>query len=117
MVKHGPYRLSVKGDRGSMKSGTVAIIVCSLVVALCSCAVMKRPPVVAGVQEEAVPPILLGAEMPEDHQEIETIACMECHQIEVDSVATATKRFLERPGALQKEALWNEIVTFFGQRQ
>jgi hypothetical protein len=43
-----------------MKSGTVAIIVCSLVVALCSCAVMKRPPVVAGVQEEAVPPIAVS---------------------------------------------------------
>ena len=69
------------------------------------------------VQEEAVPPILLGAEMPADHQEIETVACMECHQIDVDTVSTATKRFLERPGTLEQEAMWNEIVTFFGERQ
>jgi nitroimidazol reductase NimA-like FMN-containing flavoprotein (pyridoxamine 5'-phosphate oxidase superfamily) len=100
-----------------MKSATVTIIVCSLTVILCSCAVTKKPPVVAGVEKDAVPPILLGSEMPEDHQEIETTACMECHQIEVDSVATATKRFLERPGALEQEALWDEIVTFFGGKQ
>jgi hypothetical protein len=32
-VEYGRYRVPVKGDRGSMKKGTVAIIVCSLVVA------------------------------------------------------------------------------------
>ena len=100
-----------------MKKGIVAIIVYSLVVALCSCAVMKKPPVVEGIQEEAVPPILLGAEIPDDHQEIETVACMECHLINVDTVSTATQRFLERPGLLEQEELWKEIVTFFGERQ
>lgn len=100
-----------------MKRGMVVLIVCSLVVVLSSCVVKKKPPVVGGVEEETVPPILLGAELPEDHQEIETIACMECHQIEVDAVATATKRFLERPGALEQEELWKEIVTFFGEKQ
>jgi len=100
-----------------MKRGPLAIMVCSLVVALCACAALKKPPVVEGVPEEAVPPILLGAEMPEDHQEIETSACMECHRIEVDAVATATNRFLERPGALEQDELWQEIVTFFGEKQ
>ena len=100
-----------------MKRGAVAIIVGSLVLSLCSCVVKKKSPVFTGIGEEAAPPILLGAEMPDDHQEIETSACMECHQIQVDAVATATTRFLERPGALEQEALWKEIVTFFGEKQ
>lgn len=100
-----------------MKRGIGAIMVFSLVVVLCSCVLKKKPPVAEEVQEEEIPPIVLGAEMPEDHEEIETVACMECHTILTDGVSTATERFLERPGALEKEDLWNEIVSFFGERQ
>ena len=86
----------------------------SLLIASCG---IKNKATLAEESEEEVPVILLGAEMPEDHQEIETVACMECHRIEVDATSTATQRFLQRKGALDKEALWNEIVEFFGQRQ
>ncbi len=81
-----------------------------------SCGV-KDKATIAEETEEDVPDILLGAEMPEDHQEIETVACMECHAILVDATSTATQRFLQRKGALDKEALWKEIVEFFGVRQ
>jgi len=101
----------------AMKRGPLAIMVCSMVAALFACAGIEKQPVVEEVSEEAVPPILLGAEMPEDHQEIETVACMECHRIKVDTVSTATQRFLERPGLLKQEELWKEIITFFGERQ
>ena len=81
-----------------------------------SCALNQTAKVVEEAEEE-VPPILLGAELPEDHQEIEAEACMECHRIEIDTVTTATKRFLERKGAMEKDDLWKEIVEFFGKRQ
>lgn len=100
-----------------MKKGIPAIVVCSLAVALSSCAIKARHPVVGVAPEEEVPPILLGAALPDDHQEIETAACMECHRIEVDAVASATTRFLDLPGALPQEVLWKEIVTFFGAKQ
>ena len=81
-----------------------------------SCALKQTAKFVEETEEE-VPPILLGAEMPDDHQEIETVACMECHIIKTDAVSTATQRFLERKGAFTQEELWKEIVTFFGKRQ
>lgn len=81
-----------------------------------SCA-LKQTAIIAEEVEEEVPAILLGAEMPEDHQEIETVACMECHAIKTDAVSTATQKFLKRKGALKKEELWKEIVEFFGKRQ
>ena len=100
-----------------MKKGRMVITLCSLTIVASACFMKKTVSVTRPVQEEEIPSIVLGAEMPEDHQEIETIACMECHQIEVDAVATATKRFLERPGGLEQEELWNEVVTFFGEKQ
>jgi uncharacterized protein YhbP (UPF0306 family) len=80
---------------------------------------MKRtaPAVATSQAEEEVPAILLGAAMPDDHPEIETAACMECHTILTDGVTTATQRFLERPGAIENQALWQEIAAFFGERQ
>jgi len=86
----------------------------SMLISSCS---VKSTTIIVEETEEDVPDILLGAEMPEDHQEIETVACMECHTILVDATSTATQRFLERKGALDKEALWKEIVEFFGGRQ
>jgi len=82
----------------------------------CSCA-LKQTAKIAEEAEEEVPPILLGAEMPEDHQEIETVACMECHRIKTDAVSTATQRFLERKGAMGKDELWQAIADFFSHRQ
>lgn len=81
-----------------------------------SCALKNTANIAEGAEEE-IPPIILGAEIPEDHQEIETVACMECHIIKTDAVSTATQRFLERKGALNKEDLWQEIVELFGKKQ
>lgn len=100
-----------------MKKGRVVIVLCSLSLLACSCFMKKTVSVTKQVQEEEIPSIVLGAEMPEEHQEIETVACMECHRINVDTVSTATQRFLERPGLLEQEELWKEIATFFGERQ
>jgi len=91
----------------------ISLFVSMLIV---SCA-LKQTAGLTEESEEEVPPILLGAEMPDDHQEIETVACMECHTIKTDAVSTATKRFLEREGTLKNEELWKEIVEFFGKRQ
>ncbi len=101
-----------------MKNVRIVIALCGLIVFTCAC-FMKKTTISSAKQVpgEEVPSIVLGAEMPADHQEIETVACMECHRINVDSVSTATQRFLERPGLLAKEELWQEIVTFFGERQ
>jgi len=81
-----------------------------------SCA-LKQTAKIAEEAEEEVPPILLGAEMSVDHQEIEAIACMECHRIETDAVSNATQRFLERKGAMGKDELWKAIAEFFSHRQ
>ena len=81
-----------------------------------SCGV-KDKATIAGETEEDVPDILLGAEMPEDHQEIETVACMECHAILVDATSTATQRFLAREGAMEKDELLKAIVEFFREKQ
>ena len=100
-----------------MKKSRIVIMLSSLAIVAGSCVLKKTVSVTIPDQEEEIPPIVLGAEMPAEHQEIETVACMECHRINVDSVSTATQRFLERPGLLEKEELWKEIVTFFGGRQ
>ena len=99
-----------------MRKETFFLTIVLMVMLIYSCA-LKQTAIITEGDEEEVPPILLGAEMPDDHQEIETVACMECHTIETDTVTTATKRFLEREGALKKEELWKEIVEFFGKRQ
>ena len=100
-----------------MKKGRIVIALCSLTMITCAWSVKKGVSVGEPGQEGDVPPIVLGAEMPAEHQEIETVACMECHRINVDTVSTATQRFLERPGLLGQEELWKEIVTFFAERQ
>ncbi len=100
-----------------MRKNRIVIMLSSLAIVAGSCVLKKTVSVTAPGQEEEIPPIVLGAEMPAEHQEIETVACMECHRIDVDSVSTATQRFLERPGLLEKQELWWEIVTFFGERQ
>ena len=99
-----------------MKKFTYFLIPLFMSMLISSCGV-KDKATIAEESEEEVPVILLGAEMPEDHQEIETVACMECHTIKVDATSTATQRFLQRKGGLDKEALWKEIVAFFGHRQ
>ena len=81
-----------------------------------SCGVKDKATIVEETEED-VPDILLGAEMSEDHQEIETVACMECHTIKVDATSTATQRFLEREGAMEKDELWKAIVEFFREKQ
>ena len=86
----------------------------SMMVSSCS---VKSTTTIAEETEEDVPVILLGAEMPEDHQEVETLACMECHTIIVDATSTATQRFLEREGAMEKDELWKAIVEFFREKQ
>lgn len=100
-----------------MKKVNRALIPLLMMTLLCSCMLRRTSPGGPQGEKEAVPPILLGAAMPEEHQEIETAACMECHTILTDGVSTATQRFLERPGALEQEVLWQEIVEFFGERQ
>ena len=100
-----------------MNKARIVITLCTLTMVAYACFAKKSVSVAEKAQEEEIPPIVLGAEMPEEHQEIETVACMECHQINVDAVSTATQRFLERPGLLGKEELWKEITTFFGERQ
>jgi uncharacterized protein YhbP (UPF0306 family) len=100
-----------------MKKMRVALIPLFMMVLICSCSVKNTAPAAEKAGEEEVPAILLGAAMPDDHQEIETVACMECHTILTDGVTTATQRFLERPGAIENRALWQEIVAFFGERQ
>ncbi len=98
-----------------MKKFTCFVSLSFIFVLICSCA--HRAEIIEVAEEEEVPEIVLGAKMPEDHQEIETVACMECHSIKVDATSTATQRFLQRKGALDKDALWEEIVEFFGGRQ
>jgi uncharacterized protein YhbP (UPF0306 family) len=100
-----------------MKKMHLALIPLFMMVLICSCSVKNTAPAVEKAAEEEVPAILLGAAMPDDHPEIETVACMECHTILTDGVTTATQRFLERPGAIENQALWQEIVAFFGERQ
>jgi len=100
-----------------MKKMSIALIPLFMMLLIYSCTVKRTEPAIDKAEEEEVPAILLGAAMPEDHQEIETVACMECHTILTDGVTTATQRFLERPGAINNEELWKEIVAFFGERQ
>ena len=100
-----------------MKMVGIVITLCSLTIITYACSVKHSVSAPENVQQEDIPPIVLGAEMPAEHQEIETVACMECHRINVDTVSTATQRFLERPGLLGQEELWKEIVTFFDERQ
>ena len=100
-----------------MKKMSRALIPLFMMLLVYSCTVKRTDPVAEAAGEEDVPAILLGAAMPDDHQEIETVACMECHTILTDGVSTATQRFLERPGAIDNETLWKEIVAFFGERQ
>jgi len=100
-----------------MEKRGIVIILFSLTLVVSACFMKKTVSVTMPAQEEEIPSIVLGAEMPAEHQEIETVACMECHRINVDTVSTATQRFLERPGLLEQEELWEEIVTFFGERQ
>lgn len=100
-----------------MRKSRIVIMLFSLAIIAGSCVWKKTVSVTTPAPNEDIPPIILGAEMPAEHQEIETVACMECHRINVDSVSTATQRFLERPGLQGKEELWQEIVTFFGERQ
>ena len=99
-----------------MKNFTYFLIPLFVSMLFFSCSVKNTTTIVEETEEE-VPPILFGAEMPEDHPEIETPACMECHIIEVDATSTATQRFLERKGVMEKDELWDEIVKFFGRRQ
>lgn len=100
-----------------MKKMSLALIPLFMLLLVYSCTLKRTAPAGEAAGEEDVPAILLGAAMPEDHQEIETVACMECHTILTDGVSTATQRFLERPGAIENEELWKEIVAFFGERQ
>jgi uncharacterized protein YhbP (UPF0306 family) len=100
-----------------MKKMYPAFIPLVVMIVVCSCTFKRTAPAVEKAKEEEAPAILLGAAMPEDHQEIQTAACMECHTILTDGVSTATQRFLERPGVIEKEELWREIVAFFGERQ
>jgi uncharacterized protein YhbP (UPF0306 family) len=100
-----------------MKKMYPALIPLVVMIVVCSCTFKRTAPAVEKAKEEEVPAILLGAAMPDDHPEIETVACMECHTILTDGVSTATQRFLERPGAIEREALWKEIAEFFGERQ
>ncbi len=100
-----------------MKKMHLALIPLFMMLLICSCSVKGTAPAAEKAGEEEVPAILLGAAMPEDHPEIETVACMECHTILTDGVTTATQRFLERPGAIENQELWQEIVAFFGERQ
>ena len=99
-----------------MRKFTCFLIPLFMSMLISSCSLKNTTPIVEKSEEE-VPTIVLGTEMPEDHQEIETLACMECHIIEVDATSTATQRFLERKGAMKKDELWEEIVKFFGTRQ
>ena len=99
-----------------MKKFTCFLIPLFMSMLVSSCSV-KNTTTAVEENEEEVPTIVLGVEMPEDHQEIETLACMECHIIEVDATSTATQRYLERKGAMKKDELWEEIVKFFGTRQ
>ena len=99
-----------------MKKFTYFLIPLFISTLVCSCAV-KNTANIAEESEEEVPAILFGVEMSEDHQEIETLACMECHSIKADATSTATQRYLERKGAMEKDELWKEIVEFFGRRQ
>jgi len=100
-----------------MKKMNMALTPLFIILLVYSCTVKRTAPDGEQATDEEVPAILLGAEMPNEHQEIETVACMECHTILTDGVSTATQRFLERPGAIEKEELWKEIVGFFGERQ
>ena len=95
---------------------TFLLVTLFIFMLICSCT-LKNTATIAEETEEEVPAILLGAELPEDHQEIEAETCMECHRINIDTVTTATKRFLERKGAMEKDNLWKEIFEFFGKRQ
>ena len=100
-----------------MMKMNMALIFLLMMLLVCSCMLKRTSRGGEEGKEEGVPPILLGAAMPEEHPEIETAACMECHIIQTDGVSTATQRFLERPGALEQGELWKEIVGFFGERQ
>lgn len=101
-----------------MKKMHLVLIPLLIIMLVCSCSLKRTSTAVAeSMEKQEVPAILLGAAMPKEHQEIQTAACMECHTILTDGVSTATQRFLERPGAMEKEALWTEIVAFFGERQ
>lgn len=69
--------------------------------------------------EEEIPAIVLGADLSEEHPDIEEVqTCAECHTIKTDAVTTATQRFLQQKGIiLKKDELWKEIVEFFGEKQ
>ncbi len=68
-------------------------------------------------EETEVPDIVLGTEMPEDHPEIDTLACFSCHRIIADAESTATQLNLRRKGGLENDEVWREITAFYGQRQ
>lgn len=67
--------------------------------------------------KEEIPDIVLGAEMPEDHEVVEE-HCMQCHTIKVDAASAATKLYLARKGGkLEKDEIWKEIVEFFSENR
>jgi len=97
---------------------------CVLILFCCSiaCAAVSwgaEAPEVAREAEDEIPAIVFGADLPEEHPDIEGVqTCMECHAIKTDGVTSATQRYLASRGPLlEKEALWKEIVDFFGERQ
>ena len=53
-----------------MKMTRNVITLCSHSILTCACFMKKTVSVTKQVQEEEVPPIVLGAEMPAEHQEI-----------------------------------------------
>ena len=55
-----------------MNKSRIVITLCSFSLLTCACFMKKTVSVTKQVQEEEVPPIVLGAEMPAEHQEIET---------------------------------------------
>jgi len=94
------------------------VLVCFCAACAASSQAAEKPVTVKEAEEE-IPTIVFGAEMPEEHQEVEASeTCMECHTIKADAVTTATQRYLKGTGTvLEKGALWKEIVEFFGERQ
>jgi len=88
-------------------------------VGLIACAVCLYGPAARADQDdqEDVPVLVLGTEMPEDHPEIETLACFSCHTIRADARSSATQLYVKRSGGLSNDEVWKEITAFFGERQ
>ena len=95
----------------------VAMAVCMFFVLVLSGVAWANTEKKEKVELKDIPAIVLGVEMPEGHQKIESPACMECHKIKADATTAATERFLLKKGALKKEDLWAGIVEFYGHRQ